>query len=126
MSIIYKAQEELAPGHETFTAMLEHRFKDTPDREAYRYPAEDGSWNSLSWGQVEDEAIVLAAGDALALEGDERGREAGVGGERGVEVPVVRRVEGDALALALDHEAGRDRLHAAGGQALADLAGRFA
>ena len=56
-------------------------------------------------GEVAGVVEVLAAGDALALEGDERGREAGVGGEGGVEVPVVGRVEGDALALALDDQA---------------------
>ncbi len=73
MSTIYKAQEELPPGHETFTAMLIHRFEETPDREAYRYPDEDGGWNSLTWAQVGEEAAVLAAGlIALGSENEQR------------------------------------------------------
>ena len=47
---------------------------------------------------------------------------AGLGGERGGEVPVAGGDERHALALALDHEAHARRLHPAGRQALADLA----
>lgn len=73
MSTIYKAQEELAPGHETFTAMLVHRFADTPDREAYRYPGPDDEWKSLTWGEVADETTVLAAGlIALGIVNEQR------------------------------------------------------
>ena len=44
------------------------------------------------------------------------------GVERGDDVPVLGGAELDPLALALDHEPRRDRLHAAGGEALHHLA----
>ncbi len=74
-------------------------------------------------------AEVAALRDALAVDGvqagDERGRVGRIarpaGGERAGQVPVLGGAEGDALALALDDEAGGDGLHASGGQPRHDL-----
>jgi hypothetical protein len=69
---------------------------------------------------------VTTLGDALAIERHERGLEAGgllrlAGLEGSGQVPVARRDEGDALTLALDHEARGDALHAARRQLRHDL-----
>ena len=65
-------------------------------------------------------AEVAALGDALALDPDElRLERAGVEGAD--DVPVRRGDELHPLALALDHEPRRDRLHATGGEARGDL-----
>ena len=63
---------------------------------------------------------VASLRHALAVDGGEPGFErAGV--EDAVDVPVAGADEGAALAFALDHEAHRYRLDAAGGEALHDL-----
>ena len=77
-------------------------------------------------GGVEGAVVgeVLTGGDTLAVHGDQLGVEA-LGGcvqEASGQVPVVGGDEGHAFAFALDHKAGRDGLHAAGGEAAADLA----
>ena len=67
---------------------------------------------------------VLAGGDAVAVHGDELRVEA-LGGrvqEAAGQVPVVGGDEGHAFAFALNHEAGRDGLHAACREAATDLA----
>ena len=69
---------------------------------------------------------VGAAGDADVVEAVELGREhprvvAAAGVEGGVEVPVGGDAELHPLALAVDDQAGRDGLDAAGGQAGHDL-----
>ena len=58
---------------------------------------------------------ILAAGDALPVDGDQGGLDAlGLAGLKLCsEVPVLTAPEGDALALALHHEANRHGLHAA-------------
>ncbi len=80
--------------------------------------------------QVRDVALHLAAvvevatgGDALPVDLQERRGDAGLLGvlEEALEVPVRRLHEGDALALALDHCSGGDRLDSAGGAATATL-----
>ena len=70
---------------------------------------------------------VAAGGDAVAVDGHEARAEGarrglGAGVELRGDVPVPGGAEGDALALPVDDDAGRDRLDAAGGQALVDLA----
>ena len=71
-------------------------------------------------------AEVGAAGDAGAVDGVQLGREhpllvLAAGVEGALEVPVGRDPEAHPLALAVDHQAGRDRLDAAGGEAGHDL-----
>ena len=71
-------------------------------------------------------AEVGAAGDPGAVEGVQLGREhpllvLAAGVEGALEVPVRREPERDPLPLPVDDEPGRDRLHAAGGQAGHDL-----
>ena len=71
---------------------------------------------------------VTAARNARAVEGLKRGPE-GLGfvrlrithGKGGLEIPERRGHEPHAFALALDHDAGRNALHATGRQARADL-----
>ncbi len=78
---------------------------------------------------VLERAVVAEAGagrDALAVDGEEAGRERArlvllAGVEGGLEVPVRRRAERHPGPLALDDEPGGHRLHAAGGQAAHDL-----
>ena len=73
MSAIYNAREELTKGHDSFTAMLVHRIEETPEREAFKFPGADGAWESLTWGQVGEEAATLAAGlIALGSESEQR------------------------------------------------------
>ena len=73
MSAIYTATEELPVGHESFTAMLVHRLAETPDREAFRFPGANDEWESLTWGQVGEEASALAAGlISLGIELEQR------------------------------------------------------
>ena len=72
-------------------------------------------------------AEVGAAGHAGAVEGVEAGGEhpllvPGAGVEGALEVPVRRGGEAHPLPLAVDDQPGRDRLHAAGGQAAHHLA----
>ena len=77
-----------------------------------------GRFLQLAGGRVE----VLAAGDPPVAEADQRGGElAPFGGDPGFEVPERRLVEGPPLLLALDDEAHRDALDAAGAEAGADL-----
>ena len=69
---------------------------------------------------------VGAAGDADAVDAVELGGEhprvvAGAGVEGGVDVPVGGDAELHPLALLVDHQAGGDGLHAAGGEAGHDL-----
>ncbi len=73
----------------------------------------------LAGGRVE----VLAAGDPVAVDGDERGLEdlVVVGGETGGDVPVVGGAEGHAGPFALDDDPGGDGLDAPGRQARHDL-----
>ncbi len=75
-------------------------------------------------------AEVAAGGDALAVDGDQAGAEGlrvgrvggGAAGAEGADqVPVGGGGEGDPLALALDHQAGGDRLDAARRQLRHDL-----
>ena len=77
-------------------------------------------------GGVEGAVVgeVLAGGDAFAVYGDQLGVEAfgGCGQEASGQIPVVSGDECHAFAFALDHEAGRDGLHATCGEAAADLA----
>jgi long-chain acyl-CoA synthetase len=42
--------------------MFIERVEATPDAEAYRYPAGDGSWNSLSWAGARERIFNIAAG----------------------------------------------------------------
>ena len=60
---------------------------------------------------------VLAGGDALVVDPNERGDElATLALQRGFEVPVLRRAERAPFFLALDDEPHRDALHAPGAQ----------
>ena len=65
---------------------------------------------------------VLAGGDPGVVEADQGGLEGGVGGKGGQQVPVAGGDERHPLALALDHEPHRGRLHASRRQARGDLA----
>ena len=67
---------------------------------------------------------VAAGGDPLAADAHEPRLEAGMplGANLARAGPSTRRDEGESLALAVDHEARRRGLHAAGRQARADLA----
>ena len=77
-------------------------------------------------GGVEGAVVgeVLAGGDAVAVHGDQFGVEAlgGLVQEASGQVPVVGSDEGHAFAFALNHEAGRDGLHATCGETTTDLA----
>ena len=73
--------------------------------------------NALA-GQLALRVEVLAGGDALVADADERGGElAIVGANLRLEVPVARRAERHALFFALDDQADGDALHAAGAEA---------
>ena len=66
---------------------------------------------------------VGAARDAATIDPGKPGREAGGrGDDERRDVPVRGRDEGDALALTLDDQTDRGRLHAAGGESLRYLA----
>ena len=65
---------------------------------------------------------VAALSDAVTVDGREARGELGRGRERAGDVPVLGRDERHPLALALDHEPRRHRLHAAGRQSLHHLA----
>ncbi len=43
-------------------AMLKHRVRLTPDRDAFRYPDRTETWHTLTWAQTGKEVDVLAAG----------------------------------------------------------------
>ena len=73
---------------------------------------------------VPSRAEVAALRDALAVERDEPRLERVAGRRCRDDVPVLRRDERHPLALALDDEPGRDRLHAAGGEAAASPSSR--
>ncbi len=66
---------------------------------------------------------VVAGGEAGAVDGDQLGAEGGAlgrrvgGGEGALEVPPAGGHERHDLPLTLDHQAGGDALHAAGGEA---------
>ena len=83
-------------------------------------PSSSSSWTASG---VDEHAVageVAALRDLLAVDRDQaRVERAGV--ERGDDVPVLGGAELDPLALALDDEPRRDRLHAAGGEALHHL-----
>ena len=69
---------------------------------------------------------VRASRDSAAVDGVELGREdpvgvVGAGVEAALEIPVRRDAERHALALPVDHQARRDRLHPAGREAAHDL-----
>ena len=52
--------------------MFLDRVEATPDREAYRYPADDG-WASLTWAETKDRVWALAAGlISLGIEAEQR------------------------------------------------------
>ena len=52
--------------------MFLDRVEATPDREAYRYPTDDG-WASLTWAETKDRVWSLAAGlISLGIEGEQR------------------------------------------------------
>ena len=70
--------------------------------------------------QLAVRAEVAALRDALAVDRDEP-RAEGLRVERRLDVPPLRCAERHPLALALDDEPRRDRLHAAGGEAARDL-----
>ena len=82
----------------------------------------------LGRGLVGDGDLVLldlaTLGHAGAVDRDQRGLVALAGGrlEQGLQGPVLARREGLDGPFALDHQAHRDRLHAAGGEAAAHLA----
>ena len=53
--------------------MFYDRVEQTPRREAYRYPDENETWHSLSWGETGEQVTRLAAGlVALGIEREER------------------------------------------------------
>lgn len=53
--------------------MFIDRVEATPDAEAYRYPAADGSWNSLTWAQAGERIFNIAAGlISLGIELEQR------------------------------------------------------
>ncbi len=47
---------------DTLAVSILHRVAATPDREAFRYPGGHGVWDSMTWGQVGQEIVTLAAG----------------------------------------------------------------
>ena len=51
------------PAHaDTLAGSILDRVTATPDREAFRYPGGNGSWDSMTWGQAGAEIETLAAG----------------------------------------------------------------
>src|SRR5207244_3525304 len=86
---------------------------------ACRGLVEDGDVGPL---RLTDGVEVAALRDLRAVERGEPRLERGLRREASRQVPVRRGAERHPLALALDDEAHRRRLHPAGGQALADLA----
>ena len=96
-------------------------------RSAFAMPvaAASSSWVALRVGQRAVVGEVAAGRDLRPVDaGEARGEEVrlGIRGEVALDVPVARGAERHPLALALDDEAGRDGLHAAGGEAGLDLA----
>ncbi len=69
-------------------------------------------------------AHLAASGNGRAVDADQAGREWFVASraQAGLQRPVLTGCEGLDVALALHHQAHGDRLHAAGGEAAADLA----
>jgi len=72
MATIATAREKIGPQPPSMTAMLLKRVEQTPDRDAYRAPIDDG-WRTWTWKETNDDVTELAAGLlALGLEPEDR------------------------------------------------------
>ena len=61
------------PSAESVAQLFLDRVAKTPEREAYRFPAANGSWSSLSWKQTGDRVRAIASGlRALGLQNEQR------------------------------------------------------
>src|SRR5690348_2302662 len=66
------APERLTRKTTSLAELLARRVRDTPDREAYRYPVGD-QWRSMTWRQSGERARAIAAGLlSLGLEREQR------------------------------------------------------
>src|SRR5256885_9008851 len=66
------APERLTRKTTSLAELLARRVRDTPDREAYRYPVGD-QWRSMTWRQAGERIKAIAAG-LLSLGLDREGR----------------------------------------------------
>ena len=63
----------MSQSSESVAHLFLDRVAKTPDREAYRYPAADGSWKSLTWKQTGDRVRAIASGlRSLGLQNEQR------------------------------------------------------
>src|SRR5256885_261006 len=77
------APERLTRKTTSLAELLARRVRDTPDREAYRYPVGD-QWRSMTWRQSGERARAIAAGPpSLGLERDPRAVDDAVAGIQG-------------------------------------------
>lgn len=73
MGAIATSREKIGPMPASMTEMFLMRVAATPNREAFREPAESGGWRSMTWKDVDDECSLQAAGlIALGLESGDR------------------------------------------------------
>src|SRR6185369_8826833 len=67
------APERLTRKTRSIAQLLATRVRETPDREAYRYPVGDDNWRSMTWRQAGERVKAIAAGLAsLGLHREER------------------------------------------------------
>lgn len=63
MSTVVTAKEVIeSKPQESVAAMILHRVRETPDKEAFRYPDANDAWQSLTWKESVDRSAVIAAG----------------------------------------------------------------
>ena len=90
------AQEIIDRCQASMGALLDHRVDLTPDKEAFRYPDVDETWQSLTWRETRDRVHQYAAG-LLSL---------GLGHEERVALASSTRIEWILVDLAVNCAAG--------------------